>query len=115
MARLRTKGNQTMPKYFRVTYNIVTPESAEQGDFAECGFVLPGGWHTSADTDDETCMTLREAMNLCSPQSNSGAGCWMEEDSRTDYHTSAEERRSIHPPRDITAASYARVTKLLGL
>jgi hypothetical protein len=26
------------------TYDIVTPESAEDGDVAECGFYQPGGW-----------------------------------------------------------------------
>lgn len=33
-----------MRKRFHVTYDIITPESAEQGGTAECGFVLPGNW-----------------------------------------------------------------------
>ena len=26
------------------TYDVVTPESAEHGDVAECGFITPGFW-----------------------------------------------------------------------
>lgn len=32
-------------KAFSVTYEIVTPESAEQGEYEDLGYVLPGGWH----------------------------------------------------------------------
>lgn len=32
-------------KSVTVTYEIVTPESAEHGDAAERGFYQPGGWH----------------------------------------------------------------------
>lgn len=85
---------------FFVTYDIVTPESAERGDYA--------------DGEEEVGMTLREAMSLCSPQED--AGLWLVEvDGRADYRTGAEERRMLHPPRNITAASYARLAKLLGL
>lgn len=99
---------------FFVTYDIVTPESAERRDYAEAGYVQPGGWHAPADGEEEVGMTLREAMSLCSPQED--AGLWFAEaDGRADYRTGAEERRSLHPPRNITAASYARLAKLLGL
>ena len=98
---------------FHVTYDIVTPESAEHGDYAEAGFVQPGEWHVSADKGDESGMTLREAARLCYPQED--AGSWFAEvDGRVDYRTGAEERRSLHPPRNITAASYDRLAKLLG-
>ncbi len=35
----------------RMTYETVTPESAEDGDFADHGFAQPGGWHFSIADD----------------------------------------------------------------
>ena len=104
---------------FRVTYEIVTPESAEYGDAAERGFVTPGERYDDIDTamkqpHDAYDMSLREAIGLAYPQEDSGSW-WSEVDGRHDYRTGAEERRSIHPPANITAASYARVARLLGL
>lgn len=97
---------------FRVTYEIVTPESAEQGDAESRGYVQPGEWRT--DDASEAGMRLREAMRLCSPQHDCGR--WFsEEDGRTDYRTGAVETRSIHPPRNVTDASYARIRRVLGL
>lgn len=96
--------------FFTVTYEIVTPESAEIGDAEARGFVAPGGWHDDAPAR----MTLREALRLASPQQDCGR--WFaEEDGREDYRTGAVEARSIHPPRNITPASYARVRRALGL
>lgn len=102
-----------MPGMFRVTYEIITPESAERGDFAEHGFMLPGGYRASAETSRDVSMTLREALRLCSPQEDSGGGWFSEVDGRTDYRTGAEERRSLHPPRGISAASYDRLARLI--
>lgn len=95
---------------FTVTYEIITPESAEHGDAAERGYVAPGEWRD----DDPQPMSLREALQLCYPQEDSGS--WFSEcDGREDYRTGAWERRSLHPPRNITASSYGRLVRLLGL
>ncbi len=101
---------------FRVCYEIVTPESAENGDVAEQGFVTPGEWRWNADTfldGPAMAMTLREAMQLCYPVEESGY--WWSGEPVQDYRTGAWERRSIHPPENITASSYGRVARLLGL
>lgn len=98
---------------FRVTYDIVTPESAEDGDVAERGFVLPGNWHISVDDPGDVGMTLREAVRLCEPSQDCGR--WFEAPEwSTDYQTGGVESRSLHPPRNITPASYSRLAKLLG-
>ena len=97
---------------FRVSFSIVTPESAKLGDYAEHGFLLPGEWRESAETSEDVTMSLREAMRLAYPQEDSGAW-WQEVDGREDYATGAREYRAIHPPSTITPASYARVTRLL--
>lgn len=107
-----------MPAMFRVTYDIVTPESAENGDTEENGFVLPGDWRDSIEVAmnqprDAYNVTLREAMRLASPQEDCGMW-WAECDGREDYQTGAIETRSIHPPHNITPSSYRRVSRLLG-
>lgn len=93
---------------FFVTYEIITPESAEHGDAEECGWVAPGGWHH----DDPAPMSLREAVSLISCAEDC-VSWFAETDGRQDYRTGAEERRSLHPPRNITAASYGRLKRLL--
>lgn len=95
---------------WRVTYEIVTPESAMGGDAAERGFVWPGGWH-----DPDCCeMDLRAALDLCSPQEDSGR--WLSEaDGWTDYRTGAIETRSLHPSGPITESSYRRLCALVGV
>jgi hypothetical protein len=102
---------------FRVTYEIVTPESAEHGDAAERGFVEPGEWKTTIEESlagkDQHTMSLREAMRLCYPVED--AGHWWTGEAEQDHQTGAYETRSIHPPNGITASSYARVSRLLGV
>lgn len=95
---------------FSVTYDIVTPESAEHGDAAERGWVHPGGWHSMAD--DPSKMSLREAIDLVGCLQDVG-GWFVETDGRVDYRTGAEETRSLHPPRNITPASYGRLQRVL--
>jgi hypothetical protein len=90
----------------------VTEESAEHGDAEERGFVLPGNWHVSVDDPGDVSMSLREALRLVSGLID--CGHWFtESDARVDYRTGEHETRSLHPPRDITAASYARLRRLL--
>jgi hypothetical protein len=104
---------------FRVTYEIVTPESAEYGDAEERGFVLPGEWRDDIETamrqpDNAYDITLREALTICDPAYCCGSW-WTEHEGRQNYQTGAIETRSLHPPRNITPSSYARVSRLLGI
>lgn len=94
---------------FHVTYEIVTPASAECGEAYEAGFVQPGGMKTD---DPGEGMTLREALQLASPYEDCGRW-WQEIDGSDDYRTGANEVRAIHPPANITAASYHRISRLL--
>lgn len=108
-----------MPGMFRVTYEIVTPESAENGDAEEHGFVMPGNWRDDMKTAmkqprDAYNITLREAMRLASPHEDCGRW-WAESYAEPDYRTGAVETRAIHPPANITESSYKRVSRLLGL
>lgn len=95
---------------FAVTYEIVTPDSAEHGEAEEIGYVSPGQWRDSKPQ----LMSLREAMRLCSPAYDCGRW-WAEHGGdRCNYRTGAVETRSIHPPRNITESSYKRISRMLG-
>jgi hypothetical protein len=98
-----------MPKMFCVTYEIVTFESAENSEAFERGYLDEYGFKS----DERVMMTLREANRICFPQEDSGR-CWREVDGFTySQYTGATEFRTIHPPRNITPSSYARVSKIL--
>lgn len=110
-------------KRFNVTYEIVTPESAEHGDAAERGFIGVAGLQFSidgicgqpaAELKAECGMSLREAFDrMCAVED---CGHWFAEvDGRPNYQTGADTRYSFHPPETITAASYGRLRRLFGL
>lgn len=104
---------------FRVTYEIVTPESAEQGENDEIGFILPGERRTPIaealkDESNNFEMNLRSALNLVCPSYDCGR--WFEEsDARHDYTSGESENRALHPPRNITESSYRRLKRLLKI
>ena len=113
-----------MRRNWYVTYQIVTPESAEDGEAAEHGYFLYGGWHHDIDkimamSDDEReaemqalGMDLRTALDCVSCLEDSGR--WFSEsDPRLNYRDGSDETRSLHPPDNITPASYERVKRLL--
>jgi hypothetical protein len=108
-----------MKNRFAVTYEIVTPESAEHGDVEEHGYVLPGGWRYDIDTvladkEGEYRMTLREAIGLVGClEYTSNARCYAEADGTCDYIDGSHERKALHLPENITPASRRRVDRIL--
>lgn len=96
---------------FSITYEIVTPESAEHGEAEEQGYVLES-------------VTLSEAMS----ELRQHRGCYVEADgypvreprwftfyeTSTDYRTGAVTSLSLHLPRDITPSSARRIARLVG-
>lgn len=99
---------------FRVTYAIITPESAEDGDVAEQGFL---------DTD----LTLGEAIELCGgrrayyepdrcPVSRAYPPRWFETPEYSEcYQTGERETRALHIPENVTPSSRVRIARLLGV
>jgi hypothetical protein len=106
-----------MISMFHVTYDIVTTESAENGDTAENGFCHANGGRDPLErvkNAADYAMDLRSALRICQPQWDSGSWFYQEatvEDYTTDEHVSY----SLHPPRNVTPASYARLRRLLGV
>lgn len=96
---------------FNVTYQVVTPESAEDGDFHETGFIGKG-------------LSLRDAIeSLGIPEGGIEANCWPTNGARWvtaynveyDYSSGSEESRSLHFPDEMTEASKIRLMRLLGV
>ena len=99
---------------FRVTFDIVTHESAEHGDVESRGFIMPGEWKVDVDSAEDyaaVTMTLREAMRLVSPIHDCGR--WFSDEGTRDYITGDVETRSIHPPHNVTPSSYARLRRII--
>ena len=117
---------------FRVTYETISPESAEHGDAAEHGYCTPRGWQFPIDYLPDGTLTiggapaspeeyaeldldLKEAIGI----TGSGledSGSWLSTvDGDQDYRTGEETRYSLHPPDTITAASYRRLKRALGV
>lgn len=112
-----------MKTKFTVTFDVVTHESAANGDTARNGYLDAAG-NEFAQQDFASFkawrdfhppqMTLKEAVNLCGSIEDSGC-CLSEADGSTDYSTGEVMRRSIHPPRNISPASYSRLCRALGV
>jgi hypothetical protein len=103
---------------FHVTYDIVTPESAEEGCTAENGFVHPNGGRDAIEVVDKMSdydMDLRTAMRHCCPAEDTGGGWFSGYPETINYATGEEMTTALHPPRTITPASFQRLKRLLKI
>lgn len=104
-----------------VTYETVTPESAEWGDYEDCGFLDASGLRHSANglwgeaagkLKAECAMPLRDALRHVAPAFREDSSFY-EIDGRNDYRTGEVETRALHMPDSVTPASLARIARLL--
>ena len=101
---------------FNVTYEIVTPESAENGDVDESGFIAEN-------------VSLRDALALVSETRTSrvdGVECiecdslpcdaprWITVVNGMEYETGAQESRALHIPEGVTESTARRIARLMG-
>jgi hypothetical protein len=94
---------------FNVTYGIITPDSAEYGEYDEQGFVDEG-------------VDLRTAIDAIGGQALAHSGdfkCFTNDEyghGTTDYFMEgSEETRSLHLPENTTPSSARRIARLLGI
>lgn len=106
----------------RITYEVITPESAEHGDAEERGFIEPKfklrvpveeALDESKWPAGSLDWTLREAELFLGRRGMEDSGTWFNScDPERDFQTGAETFYSLHPTNQggsITAASYARL------
>lgn len=107
----------------RITYEIITPESAEQGDVAEHGFVEPD-YHIHVPIGEVSSGAWREPLEWKLAQAEiflgrrgmEDSGRWFTQlDGSTNYKTGAEIRYSLHPTDSVTVASYGRLKRIFCL
>lgn len=103
---------------FRVTYDRISEESAADGEAYERGWCIPGGWHFPIESqpfdDPELNLTLRQAASLVGCVEDGGRAFY-EIDGEENYTTGDREYKAVHPPANITPASYRRVARVLGV
>ena len=97
---------------WNVTFSTVTPESAEDGDYAETGFELEG-------TDFRTAIAC---FGDCAESADSwpvdGSVRWFDSpiiQDRAHFELGHERHLSLHIPEQITPSSRRRLARLLGL
>lgn len=99
---------------FNVTYDIVTPESAEDGDTAESGFIAESVTLRDAIQDLHRTRTSRvDGVTGVECDSSHGGPRCVTITNGTEFETGAVESRAIHIPRTVTAASARRIARLL--
>jgi hypothetical protein len=101
---------------FSITYDIVTEESAEHGDYVDYGFI-------------DTNLTLRDAIKLVfQTRTNAVDGVtsiecdscpavnprWVTVTNGMEFETGDYESRSLHMPDSLSPATRRRIAKLMG-
>jgi hypothetical protein len=85
------------------TYEVITPESAEQGDAEERGF----------EYEDREFDTLWDMAQELRDNGVSDSGNWFSTiDPERDYQTGAETYYSFHPSDDVDYEELARLVKM---
>ena len=122
---------------YSVTYDIVTPESAEDGDVAERGYVLPGGYHVDIpdgltgepfirwcremgvyyeipDLDDgETLIDVVVRLLRDEGCTETGSAPSYYGEPEQDYTTGEEETRCVHLCDDFDPEELAEISRRL--
>lgn len=93
-----------------MTYQIVTPESAETGDFADSGFIFADA---EVSARELARYIMREGFTW--PDCSHGMPRWLSTEPYTEPFTGETETRSIHPSRDPQSQKvWERVLRICG-
>jgi hypothetical protein len=112
---------EPVKRYATITYDVATPESAENGDVSELGFYAPGGWKFPApgchegkpgDNNLATSEVLYWAQQRVAWRDN-GDGSFYCEDRDENYQTGEDTSYAVHFS-GVTAASLGRIARVLG-
>lgn len=93
------------------TFEIVTHESAENGDAAYRGF----DWQDCPHTFRETVELIRDG-GFIHPSCSHGVPDWLSTEPSQDYRTGEYETKSLHPANDARSQRYwAKACKAAGI
>lgn len=101
---------------FNVTFEIVTPESAEIGDAESRGFISESVSLRDAMADlFETRTSQCGGVEWIAPNDSEIARArWFTVYNGAEFETGASENRAIHLPDNATAATRARIARLVN-
>jgi hypothetical protein len=105
---------------FGVSFEIVTPESAAEGDADERGMIEENESLREAISDFNTTRTRHvggvESIEAdISPIGKTTRVCFITITNSTEFLTGAQESRTLHIPKTVTDASSRRIAKLVGV
>lgn len=89
-----------MPIILSQTFEIVTEDSAAEGDAAERGF----DWEDVPHTFRETVDLIESGFNV--PNCSLGVPGWLSTEPEQDIQDGSYETKSIHPGRDSRSQRY---------
>ena len=99
---------------FNVTYEIVTEESAENGDCEDSGFILQGASLREAIAAVlETRTSHVSGRDAIEPSESGNSFRWLTIYNGMEYLSGAYESRALHIPEHITDASRGRILRLV--
>jgi len=99
---------------FLVSFDIVTPESAEYGDYAESGMV--GEYPRLRDAIEalhETRTSYVDGVEAVEPSETGNCPRWVTVFNGREFETGAQESRSLHFPESLTPSTRARLVRLV--
>ena len=94
-------------KTFNVTFEIVTEDSAEYGDFAESGVISENGTLRDAISD------VMQSSNTIDTRDIEAGDRWFSVNNGLDWISGKYETRSLHRPANVTDSSWSRICKLV--
>ena len=100
---------------FDVTYEIVTPESAEHGDAEERGYIGPSmGLRDAIYEVLQTRTSLVECIHAIEfSSSDVESARWLTVYNGPEFETGAQESRSLRFPEHLTASTKRRIMRLV--
>ncbi len=101
---------------FNVTYEICTPESVENGESEENGFIAEGvSLRDALEYVNETESCHCNQTDICASSYPVDDARWVTVYNSSNYLTGVTENRSIHFPDAMTVSSRKRVMRLMGI
>lgn len=101
---------------FNVTYEIITEESAEDGDSAECGFIAENvSLREAIDSVMQTESSHCSQSGVEASDSYVSEARWFTVYNSANYLSGEIENRALHIPDSVTPASRKRIARLLGV
>ena len=105
-----------MVALFKVSYEIITSESAEYGELAEYGFICEGCSLRDAlelvrETRTNDCDGI---LGIEANDSRIDQARWITIHNGMEFSTGCYENRSIHFPKHLTPSTRRRIARILG-